>query len=283
MTSHQPENANRQKLRQMYNQMYISDETESHKRLLYDLGLANMSWLQNSDSGFNENGRKVADSRQIEEILAIYDSSTGTISLGINFIDSQMKKHGRFYPRVFQNLREYFTENIHFYFCFKSLLGAAVTIEYLGAIDCIPISNKFDLRLQAAARYQLLVERGRSLMQEIATWSLRCSVANYSHNLFWPLLCRFYDKGSNADILDAITLYQMYRELRREDVRYITDFKRMFTIKSLFPQKVHVATGHVRLLRYLSYHTASYLDGMLSSQEEAVPILNDLAALPNVY
>ena len=111
MTSHQLENANRDKIREMYNQMHLGDDDDAQKRLLFNLGLANMSWLEPSASGFEENGRKVGNSHRIEEIIAIYNSSTGDISFGINFIDNQMKTHGNFYPTVFQNLKSSFTKD----------------------------------------------------------------------------------------------------------------------------------------------------------------------------
>lgn len=283
MTSHQLENANRDKIREMYNQMHLGDDDDAQKRLLFNLGLANMSWLEPSASGFEENGRKVGNSHRIEEIIAIYNSSTGDISFGLNFIDNQMKTHGNFYPTVFQNLKSYFTKDIHLYVCFKGLLGSAITVEYLGGINCFPMSNRFDFKLMSSARYRLLVARGESIFQEIATWSLGCSVAHYSYNLFWPLLCRFYDKGSNSDILDIITLYDKYRELKRTNFPYLLHTDKISAIRSLFPKKVHVDSGHVRLLRYLSYHTVHYFDDLFSSQEEAVPILMDPEALPNVY
>ena len=269
----------------MYNQMYIKDDIESQKRLLFDLGSANMSWLEPPASGFFDgNDQKVGDSRQIEEIIAIYNSLTGDISLGISYIDTSMKKEGKFYPLVFQNLRTHFDKDIHLYISFRGLLGSAVTIEYLGGINCIPMTNKLDLKLLSATRYRLLVARGESLFQEIATWSLGCSVSHFSHNLFWPLLCRFYDLGTNADILDIITLFQKYRELRRDDFTYLIHPDKISAIRSLFPQKVHVATGHVKLLRYLSYHTMHYFDNLFGpSQQEAQPVLRNPAALSNVY
>ena len=284
MTSHQLENANRDKIREMYNKMYIKDDIKSQKALLFDLGSANMSWLEPSASGFDEDERKRENSRQTEEIIAIYNSLTGDISLGISYVDTHMKKQGNFYPVVFQNLRSHFNKDVHLYIAFRSRLGSAITIEYLGGIDCIPMSNKFDLSLQSAARYRLLVARGRSLFQEIATWSLGCSVAHFSHNFFWPLVCRFYDEGTNTDILDIVALYQKYRELRRNDFTYITHPDKISAIRSLFPHRVHVATGHIKLLRYLSYHTMHYFDNLFnSSQQEATPVLRDPAALPNVY
>ena len=285
MTSHQSKNANREAIGRMYDQMFIKDGNESQKELLYNLALANMSWLEPSASGYTENERKVGHSRQINEIIAVYNSATGDASFGISSIDSQMeKKQGKFYPMVFQNLREYFGKDIHLYICFRGLLGSAVTVEYLGGINCNSISNEFDLRLQSAARYRLLVARGESLFQEIATWSLNCSVAHFSHNLFWPLLCRFYDKGSNADILDIIALYQKYRESRRDNLTYILHPDKIQAIRSLFPQKVHVPAAHVRLLRFLSFNTIHYFDNLFSSQQnEAVPALNDPSNLPNVY
>ena len=95
MTSHQSKNANREAIGRMYDQMFIKDGNESQKELLYNLALANMSWLEPSASGYTENERKVGHSRQINEIIAVYNSATGDASFGISSIDSQMKKKTR--------------------------------------------------------------------------------------------------------------------------------------------------------------------------------------------
>ena len=234
----------------------ITEDREMLKTFLFELGCAVGSYREKKGS---QPVKTVQN--DIVEITMLYSNENGDLSFGLERThDGKHKQSKRFFPSVFKNLNQCFTGKtgrVLFFASFESILGSAVTYEYLGGIPTYPSlssnspAGSIQLRLESAARSCVLKQRALSYFQTIGRLIGKQSTAHFSHQLFYPLLFR-YATGHNdvPDLQDWIAL--LLDSMERMTVNAVENTCAL-PFHANLPETVVVDSAQVKFMRFLAY------------------------------
>ena len=253
----------------------ITEDREMLKLFLFELGCAVGSYREKKSC---QHAKTIQN--DVVEISLMYSNHTGELSFGLERThDGRNKQTKRFFPSVFRNLNHYFTGKtgrVLFFASFESILGSAVTYEYLGAVPTFPSlasdspAGLIQLRLESAARARVLEQRAGSYFQKIGRLIGKQSTAHFSHQLFYPLLFR-YATGHRNDMPDLQNwITSLLDAMQRMSVNAVENACAL-PFHANLPETVAIEESQVKIMRFLAYQCFDWFVKPVKQTSQVIP------------
>ena len=254
-------------IRDMMDHMPVTKDKAMLKSFLYAVGGAVSSFRY---KWCNE--ELLITRKDIRELTLLFDNFHGNLSFGMEpDVDSDInveKQPRHFFPQLFVNLNECFAKpggKVCFFLAIRSVFGSAIQFEYAGSIPSLPAlstatqTGVIQTRLDAAARATILQQRSHSYFQKIYRWGLRKSTASYAHSVFHPLIVRFLF-GHTEDIPKRVSgeLIAQLLQVANRFSPFMLEMETSLPFRVTLPNHIPYASEHIKILRYLAYHTLDY-------------------------
>ena len=219
-----------------------------------------------------------------EEIVVHYDNLYGDVGVNVrrSSTPTNQKQETTFFPGVFRGLKRFLRKEALFYLNCQSKIGLALTYEYLGGIPSLPSPapssshSKLFLSLQKIVRFQMIRNRARSPLADIARHSLHLNAASFHHEFYIPAIVAL-PYGHPSMLVHPITLARKWSQITSgENWRYFLRYQQnlKYTFVDHFQTREHNADTpntmlevDTQIANHFSFQFYDYLDAYFQSKE----------------